>query len=81
MRWGVLALLALWTAGCATLAPAGPAATVSPSSALPWAPPPGAAPAPASPKPPEVPEDLRARASNLTLTDVARWCPSRPWRA
>jgi outer membrane protein len=71
MRWGAAALLALWASGCATLAPAaGPAATVSPSPSLPWAPPPGAAPAPASPKPPAIPEDLRARASNLTLTDV-----------
>ena len=70
MRRGAFVLLSLMVSGCATLAPAGPAATVSPSSALPWAPPPGAAPAPASPKPPEIPEDLRARASNLTLTDV-----------
>jgi outer membrane protein len=68
-RWGC-ALLALSVSGCASLAPAGPVATVSPSSSTPWSPPPGAAPAPASPKPPAIPEDLRARASNLTLTDV-----------
>ena len=68
-RWG-WALLALSVSGCASLASSGPAATVSSSSALPWAPPPGAAPPAASPKPPEIPEDLRARATNLTLTDV-----------
>jgi TolC family type I secretion outer membrane protein len=67
-------LLALWAGlgaeGCATLTAAGPEGTVAPSSALPWTPPPGAAPRPASPRPPEIPEDLRARASTLTLTDV-----------
>ncbi len=70
MRRGAVVLLALWMTGCATLAPSGPVATVPPSSSLPWSPPPGAAPPPSSPKPPAIPEDLRSRATNLTLTDV-----------
>ncbi len=71
MRWGAAALLAISMSGCATLAPAArPAATVSPSPSLPWAPPPGATPPPSSPKPLAIPEDLRGRATNLTLTDV-----------
>ncbi len=74
MRWGAAALLAISMSGCASLAPPGPqgstAATVSPSPSLPWSPPPGAAPPPSSPKPLAIPEDLRGRATNLTLTDV-----------
>ncbi len=62
--------MVLGAGGCATNSPAGPAATVPPSASLPWAPPPGAAPPAASPRPPRIPEDLRARASDLTLTDV-----------
>jgi outer membrane protein len=64
------ALAALCMGGCATLPPGAPPATVSPSPFESWAPPPGAAP-PASPaKPAQIPDDLRAHAASLSLTDV-----------
>lgn len=70
MRILIGALAALCAGGCATLPPGAPPATVSPSPFESWAPPPGAAP-PASPaKPAQIPDDLRAHAASLSLTDV-----------
>jgi outer membrane protein len=50
--------------------PGGPPATVSPSPSVSWSPPPGAAPPRSPSSPPQIPDDLRAHAASLTLTEV-----------
>jgi len=70
MRFLLIAVAALGLAGCSSLAPSWPEPATSPSAEVPWIPPPGAAQPASPPKTAEIPEELRAHASELTLTQV-----------
>lgn len=76
MRKGIagaaVAILALWTAGCASTFSSSPGLdpATSSSSAVPWSPPPGAIPPPTPQKVMEIPEDLKDRISQLSLAEV-----------
>jgi TolC family type I secretion outer membrane protein len=66
-----VAVMALWTAGCAsTFSSPGLDPATSPAAAVPWTPPPGAVPLAAPPRTMEIPEDLRAHVSDLSLPQV-----------
>jgi outer membrane protein len=66
-----VAIIALWAAGCAsTFSSPGIDPATSSGAAVPWSPPPGATPPPTPQKAMEVPEDLRAHVSDLSLPQV-----------
>jgi outer membrane protein len=74
--WGMaagtgLAIMAFLAAGCAsTFSSPGLDPATSPAAAVPWTPPPGATPPAAPPRTMEIPEDLRAHVSDLSLPQV-----------